>query len=83
MATDTQRPDAGRTPPRRRRPRRMGVAARAVQNGVRRLFGRLPLPEEDREPLIFPHRRFPTMTIWLAGSIWHRLSCTWFCSFLS
>ena len=49
MATDTQRPDAGRTPPRRRRPRRMGVAARAVQNGVRRLFGRLPLPEEDRE----------------------------------
>ena len=53
MATDTQRPDAGRTPPRRRRPRRMGVAARAVQNGVRRLFGRLPLPEEDREPIDF------------------------------
>lgn len=53
MATDTQRPDAGRTPPRRRRSRRMGVAARAVQNGVRRLFGRLPLPEEDREPIDF------------------------------
>lgn len=53
MATDTERPGADRTPPHRRRPRRGGSAARAVQNGVRRLFGRLPLPEEDREPIDF------------------------------
>lgn len=53
MAADRERPGTGETPPNRRGSRRMESIAGAVRNGVRRLFGKLPLPEEGRVPIDF------------------------------